>query len=332
MGEVIVIGSINTDLVTYVERLPGAGETVTGGVFKSFPGGKGANQAVAAAKAGANVSMFGAVGDDSYGRERVESLWENMVSTDGIIVKKGSHSGIAQIIVDRNGENLIAVASGANHELKPEDVSGLIERNTGGDATGRGETGAGETGVDGEKAVALFQNEIRQEVTERLIVQAKSEGYIVVWNTAPAPSGRVREEVLSSTDFVICNETELSALVALGNHHPPVEAEDEEEKIRELAGMILSKGVGNVIVTLGSRGSLLINDREIIRQESYTVDAIDTVGAGDCFCGVFAASLAEGLALSECMDRATRAASISVTREGAQTSMPTREEIDSFGR
>ena len=101
MGEVIVIGSINTDLVTYVDRLPEAGETVTGSVFKSFPGGKRANQAVAAARTGANVTIFGAVGDDSYVQERVESLWENMVSTDGIIVKKGSHSGIVQITVDR---------------------------------------------------------------------------------------------------------------------------------------------------------------------------------------------------------------------------------------
>jgi ribokinase len=298
MGKIMVFGSINTDLVTYVDSLPSPGETITGGKFQSFPGGKGANQAVAAARAGATVEMFGCVGDDSLGREQIRSLEINGVSIRNIIVKDGIHSGIAQIMVDAKGRNLIAVAPGANFQFTPNDI--VIPEYP-----------------EEEIKINLVQNEIPQETTETVIRECRTRKLLVMWNVAPAWQERPSRETLASVDFLICNQSELEALAGKGDADT-------------LALKLLSWGIGNVIVTLGEKGSLLVSDKGTYYQAAFMVEPVDTVGAGDCFCGVLAGSLSLGMSVPKSLRRASAAAALSVTVKGAQTSMPSTDEIDRF--
>jgi len=298
MGIVLVFGSINTDLVIYVDTLPASGETVTNGEFMSFPGGKGANQAVAAVRAGAEVEMFGCLGDDTLGKERMKSLENAGVSTHNITVKTGVHSGIAQIMVDKRGENVIAVAPGANSSFSLRDI-----------------TFPGQP--EGERIVSLFQNEIPQVNTEATIQECKKREMLVLWNIAPACHEKPSSETLTAVDFLICNRPELAALVGEG---------DSET----LAQTLRNWGVANVVVTLGEEGALLVTNQETYYQHAFPVDVVDTVGTGDCFCGVFACSLSFGLSVKESLQRASAAAALSATRRGAQTSMPSADEVDRF--
>ena len=297
--KVFVYGSINTDLVVYVTKLPRPGETVIGGIYASYPGGKGANQAVAAAKAGARVRLHGCLGDDLFGRERIAALEKTGVSTEGVRVLPGVVSGVAQITVDEEGENTIAVAPGANMRFSQEEIS--VEQ-----------------AVAGEILVSLFQNEVPQEATEQLVIRSHRAGHCVLWNIAPTLRHRPTEESLRSLDYLICNRNELAALT------------DTDGDPAKAARIPLGWGVKNLIVTLGREGSILIGANGELRVDAFRVDAVDTVGAGDCFCGVLAASLAAGQAVSDALRRASAAAAISTTRRGAQPSMPDRKEIEDF--
>jgi len=299
MAKVLVFGSINMDFVTYVETLPLKGETVTGAKFKSFPGGKGANQAVAAARAGAHVEMYGCVGDDSIGQECLQNLQGAGIDTHTVLVKTEEHSGIAQIMVDARGENIIAVAPGANFLFNPSDIA-ITERAING-------------GV-----VALFQNEIPQLATEAVIQSCRRLDIPVVWNTAPACNSKPSRETMEAVDYLICNRGELKTLIG-------VEGDDET-----LAIKLREWGVRNVIVTLGEEGALVVNEEGIWCQAAFHVSPVDTVGAGDCFCGVFACSLALESPVREAVCRASAAAALSITARGAQTSMPTVEQIEEF--
>jgi ribokinase len=298
-GRVLVFGSINTDLTVYVEKLPHPGETVTGGTWDSFPGGKGANQAVAASRAGAQVAVYGCLGDDGFGKERLASLAATGISTAGVRVRAGARSGVALIMVDSEGENSIAVAPGANMQFEAVGVD--IP------AVPRGETW-----------VALFQNEIPRQTTEDLILKTRQAGCVVMWNIAPTIGRRPGPEILGSVDFLVCNKNEIQALVG-GN-----------EDVESQAKMPLGWGVKNVIVTLGKRGSIWVSARGAHGQDAFPVEAIDAVGAGDCFCGVLAASIASGTSVEASLRRASAAAAISTTRRGAQPSMPANREIDDF--
>ena len=300
-GRVFVFGSINTDLVVYVNRLPQPGETVSGTGWASFPGGKGANQAVAAARAGAQVELYGCLGDDLFGRERLKSLEDTGVSTRGVRVLSGVSSGVAQITVDNEGENTIAVAPGANTRFSAEGISLP--------SPPRAETW-----------VSLFQNEVPQEATEALIRMARGAGHTVLWNLAPTLSRPPARAALSVVDYLICNRNELTAFT--GSRGDPEQA----------ARALVADGVHAVIVTLGKEGSLLIAGQAGLRVDAFQVDAVDTVGAGDCFCGVLAASLAGNLEVGAALRRASAAAAISTTRRGAQPSMPTQTEIDELLR
>ncbi len=298
-GRVFVFGSINTDLVVYVTRLPRPGETVSGTGWASFPGGKGANQAVAAARAGAAVELYGCHGDDLFGRERLESLGQTGVSTRGVRVLPGVSSGIAQITVDSEGENTIAVAPGANARFSADGIE--LPKPP------RGETW-----------VSLFQNEVPQDAIEELILTAHGVGHLVLWNLAPTFSRRPADATMRAVDFLICNRNELAAVTGMSG--------DPEKAARTL----FARGVRAVIATLGKDGSLLIREQGTQRVDAFPVEAVDTVGAGDCFCGVLAASLAESFEVGAALRRASAAAAISATRRGAQPSMPTRKEIDAL--
>ena len=307
-GNICVFGSINTDLVVYVDRLPSPGETVSGGRFAQFPGGKGANQAVAAARAGAAVAMHGCLGDDAFGRERLASLRAAGVSTAGVRLVAGAASGIAQIAVDRAGENTIVVAPGANLSF---DGSGI-------DVPAAGAGG---------RFVSLFQNEVPQAATEMLIARAKAAGHLVIWNLAPTVAREILPATLAAVDYLVCNTNEL-AMVTGGSAAEAGLMDDAD--IGRRAGCLLARGVRDLLVTLGSRGSILAGPEGIVRQEAFRVESVDTVGAGDCFCGVFAAGLAAGLPVRMALVRASAAAAISTTRHGAQDSMPTATEVDAF--
>ena len=307
-ARVFVFGSINTDLVVYVKRLPVPGETVGDGTYGAYPGGKGANQAVAAARAGAVVQLSGCLGDDIFGRERIASLEKTGVSTRGVRIVADAASGIAQITVDEVGENTIAVAPGANNLFSADNMS--IPQ-----------------ALPGETCISLFQNEVPQETTETLIRRADAAGHCVLWNLAPTMSRRPDPAVLRAVRYLICNRNELSALVG-----EPIPAEAEAELLARLSRVLLGWGVGNVIVTLGGEGSLWVSADGVVPIAPYPVEAVDTVGAGDCYCGVFAASLAGGLSVTDSLRRASAAAALSTTRRGAQYSMPTGAEIDAFLR
>lgn len=295
-GRVLVFGSINTDLVTYVEDLPKPGETVTGGEFFSFPGGKGANQAVAAAYGGAKVELFGCIGEDSFGKERLDSLEKSGVSTRNINVKKSVHTGIAQIIIDKKGENIIAVAPGANYTFSHGDVN-LSEY------------------TETEPLISLFQNEIPQSTTEDLIKECKRRKMTVIWNVAPVCGEKPARETLEAVDFLICNQIELTSLT-------------NSDDYRTGAGILREWGVRNLIVTIGERGSLLITKQDEYHQPAFPVNVIDTVGTGDCFCGFFGCSLSKGMSVMDSLRRASAAAALSATVRGAQTSIPTVEQVE----
>jgi ribokinase len=319
-GKVFVFGSINTDLFVYVKKLPVPGETVGDGTYASFPGGKGANQAVAAARAGAAVEIHGCLGDDLFGRERLASLASTGIATHRVRILPGVTSGVAQITVDEKGENTIAVAPGANALFSDEGVD--LPRPP------RGETW-----------VSLFQNEVPQDTTENLILRARAAGHTVLWNIAPTLDRPPREECLRSLDYLICNRNELAAVT--GNSGDPETA----------ARIPLTWGVRNVIVTLGGEGSVWVGNAasggavgnaasggpgdsaalpSFARQRAFSVHTVDTVGAGDCYCGVLAACLAEGSGIREALRWASAAAAISTTRRGAQPSMPLRAEVREF--
>lgn len=307
-ARVFVFGSINTDLVVYVERLPSPGETVSGGRFAQFPGGKGANQAVAAVRAGAQVAMHGCLGDDGFGRERLASLRAAGVSTDGVRLVAGVASGVALIAVDRSGENTIVVAPGANQCFNGSGIELPAARG-------------------GERPVSLFQNEVPQTATEELIVRAGAAGHLVIWNLAPTLARDPAASALAAVEYLVCNANELAA--ATGASAAAAERMDGDELERR-ARELLGRGARNVLVTLGRRGSFLATRGGVARQEAFRVESVDAVGAGDCFCGVLAAGLAAGLPVAAALRRASAGAAISTTRRGAQDAMPTAAEIDAF--
>jgi ribokinase len=304
---VYVVGSINTDLVVYVERLPAGGETLFGERFAQFAGGKGANQAVAAARAGARTAFYGAVGDDAYGRAGRASLEQAGVAGGGLLTLPEHPSGVALIVVDGRGENQIVVAPGANLQFDAERVAP----------------------PQAASAVLLLQNEIAPATTFSCARRWHAAGARVVWNLAPAPAAVPPADVLSAAEFVLVNELELAALRE--DRQPSAGPQEIAPAARALVG---GKGtVRNLIVTLGAEGCLWARRGvggtvELHRQPALPVSAVDTVGAGDCFGGVFAAALAAGAAIEAALQRASAAAALSVQRAGAQPSMPARAAID----
>jgi ribokinase len=300
---IVVVGSINLDLVAATQRIPIAGETVAGLSFRTFPGGKGANQAVAAARFGGAVSMVGKLGDDAFGVQLRESLEESNVNTEAVEVVAGS-SGVALIATDPKGENAITVVAGANAHLSPADLDANI-------------------GLIRSAGILLTQLEIPLTTVEYLAAIAAQERIPLVLD--PAPARLLPPSLLKSVDWVTPNETETCML--LGR-----EPQELSERLAEdAANALLDCGCRNVILKLGDRGcyvALSDGTRELL--PAYAVEAVDTTAAGDAFNGAFAVALMNGLEPLASASWASAVAAISVTRPGAQASMPTASEVARF--
>ncbi|MGL4732982.1 MAG: ribokinase [Fusobacteriaceae bacterium] len=300
MKKIVVLGSINMDLVTFCERSPRGGETLFGKEFRQIPGGKGANQAVAMGKLGADVIMLGKVGTEGMGETLLNSMKKDGVKTDKI-EKSSLTTGIAKIIVEENGQNRILVVPGANGDVD----NTYIERNI-------------ETIKNSD--ILVCQLEIPIESVKYAFGKAKEMGKITVLN--PAPAAHLDEEIIKNSDYIIPNETELEIITGIKT--------DTLEGVKEAAASLLQKGVKGLLITLGSKGSLYIDrDREIMTP-AYKVKAIDTTAAGDSFIGGFVKGISQGMEIGQAIELGTKVAAISVTRVGAQTSLPTQEEVKNF--
>lgn len=299
-GRVIVVGSVNVDLVVGVAELPAPGETVTGGRFSQHPGGKGGNQAVAAARLGVPTAFVGAVGSDSFGSESRAALESEGVDLRGLVTLEGEATGVALITVDADGENTIAVAGGANASLTPEHVA---------QAFADMRPGAGD--------VVLVGHEIRTPTTEATLRLARDAGATAILN--PAPAGDLSMAAVRLADVLTPNRGELIDLV------------DEDRPDAGPAARSLLAGAPDlaVLVSLGADGALLVRTGGSLPIPALTgISVVDTVGAGDTLNGALAAGLATGLPLEEAARRAVFAASLAVTRAGAREGMPTVAELD----
>lgn len=296
-SSVLVVGSVNVDLVVRAPRLPGAGETVTGGIFEQHGGGKGANQAVAAARAGASVRFVGCVGDDAIGAQALAGLADEGIDVSGVAGIRGVATGIAVIVVDATGENQIAVAPGANARLDAAAVELAL---------------AGLTLDAG--GVCLLGLEVPDEGVLAAARRASGAGMRIVLN--PAPARPLAAVLLGLGPILTPNRGEAEALTGLA---------DPEAAARALA----ERTGAPVLVTMGGEGLVLLDRGAVTRLQAYQVAAVDATGAGDTFNGVLAAELAGGASLVGAARRATAAAALSVTRKGAR-GMPTLAEIEAL--
>jgi len=295
----VVIGSSNTDMVIRSERLPAPGETVLGGEFFMNPGGKGANQAVAAARLGGTVSLVTKTGNDLFGREARKGFEESGIDTGYLLVDGEAPSGVALIMVDASGENTIAVAPGANGRLSAKDIEENIEV------------------LRGAKYV-LMQLEIPLETVEHAARLARESGVKVILN--PAPAQELPDELLRSLYLITPNQSESRMLTG-------VEVKDDKTAERS-AQALRKRGVENVIITLGADGAYILTDEIGERVPAPAVEARDTTAAGDTFNGALAVALAEEKRMIDAVRFANRAAAWSVTRMGAQSSTPARSELE----
>lgn len=298
--KIVVIGSSNTDMVIKSDHFPKPGETVLGGEFLMNPGGKGANQAVAATRLGGDVSFICKVGNDMFGKEAIAKYNEDHINIEHVSVSSEQPSGVALINIDQKGENCISVASGANYCLSEEDIN-------------RAEP------IIKNAAVVLLQLEIPILTVTYAARMAKQYGAIVVLNPAPAPKEALPSELLSNVDVIIPNSTEMETITK--------RCVADLKSAQDAIGEIISKGVKTVIVTLGSKGTIVFHDGKYKQIPAYSVEAVDTTAAGDTFCGGVCVALAEGKTVFEAVQFGTKAASICVTRMGAQGSIPFRNEI-----
>jgi len=304
-GKVLVVGSSNMDFVAQVASLPRPGETVMGGKFSTHLGGKGANQAVAAALAGAEVTFVARVGKDPVGDQMLASLREKGIALGFVIRSEANPSGVAIIMVDAQGENIIAVCSGANLELSPEDAKAAESAFAAAD-------------------VLVCQLETPMVTVRKALALARQRGACTVLNPAPAQqlAGATDDlpALLSQVDVLTPNETEAEILTGLTVR--------DIEEAKAAGSRLLQAGAKNVVFTLGSNGALLVSEKGSQHFPSLPVQPLDTTGAGDAFSGALSARLALGRPLGEAIQFANAAAAISVTRLGAQESMPRREEVE----
>jgi len=296
---ILVIGSSNVDLIMKMDRLPNKGETITDCEFFQTFGGKGANQAVAAARGGGDVTFVSCVGDDHYGASMVENYRKDGIHTDHIFVIPDIPSGTALIMIGGDGDNYLSVAPGANYELKRDHV----------DQIGN---------ILEESEIILLQYEIMTDTLEYILEQAS--GKTVILNLAPAKP--LDDHHLKMVSILVVNETEAQFISGISNV--------DYENASIAAGVLHDKGVETVIITLGVKGSYISSKEFTGYMNAFPVDAIDATAAGDVYCGNLAVGLANELNLKDAVRYSSAASALCVTRLGAQPSAPTKKEIDDF--
>ena len=297
----IVVGSANVDLCMNLPELPGPGETLGSGVFRQTFGGKGANAAVAAAQAGGDVALIGCVGQDSNGEAMLANLRAKNVDISHIEKHPTAPTGVAFIFIDQHAQNMIGVAAGSNDGVSPERLEAM-----------RGELG--------RASVILVQNEGPDKTVFHLLEMAREGSWKILYNCAPARL--VPLPLLAIVEWLILNESEAAFISGNGVATLP-EAETA-------ARAILQLGVKNVLITLGAEGVWVAQADQCLHVPAYKVKAVDTVAAGDIFCGALAVACAEGRELADAVRFASAAAAISVTRPGAQNAAPSRGEIETL--
>lgn len=297
-NKIIVVGSMNMDMVVKTSHIPQPGETVLGGSFLMNPGGKGANQAVAVARLGGDVTFIGKIGDDIFGKQSSQLFDEEGVDTNGILADDNSPSGIALITVDERGENSIVVAPGANAHLEPNDVEEVLNNYP-------------------DSKILLVQLEIPMRTVEHAARIARHRGMQVILN--PAPANSLVPSMFDLIDIITPNVNEAEMLSGVRIIDAP--------SARQAAESIHQQGVKHVIITLGKDGAALLEDGIFYHIPTPSVETVDTTAAGDVFNGALAVAVGEGKALKDAVSFACRAASIAVTRMGAQSSIPFRNEV-----
>lgn len=299
MPDILVVGSLNADLVVRVSRFPQPGETISGEDLQTIPGGKGANQAVAAARQGVSVAMLGRVGNDSFGPELIHNLKQNGVDTAHVQIDEASSTGTATIVVNSEGQNYIILSPGSNGKVVATDTDPINFS---------------------EYKLLLLQHEIPMEAITSAARRAEESGLRVLLN--PAPARPLSDELIARADFILPNETELSLLVDQPvNDIPSAEA---------AAKTLLERGAQTVIVTLGAKGALIVDHKATTHIPAFPIEAVDTTAAGDAFIGGFAARLLESASLQEAVRYGCACGALAATRFGAQPSLPTREETERF--
>jgi len=298
-SRILVIGSTNTDMVVKVPTLPTHGQTVLGGTFYMNPGGKGANQAVAAARAGGAVTFITALGDDQFGKDSRTRFEHEGIDTRFIAMKTGIPSGVALILVDKHGENLIAVASGANMQLQRDDLVNF------------------EAAFE-QAQMTIAQLEIPLDSVAWAVRRAAEAGSTVLLNPAPMPPDGLPDSILRYVDILTPNEGELLAMAS------------GTQQVDDAARRVLARGVKIVVVTQGKRGVKVYTEEGSFSMPSIKVNTVDTVGAGDCFSACLGVALAEGHSLPDAARFAVVAAGLSTTVAGAQQSMPSRKAIEEY--
>ncbi|KAB2845034.1 MAG: ribokinase [Melioribacteraceae bacterium] len=295
---VLVVGSANMDLVVFTKNFPKPGETVFGKDFQMFPGGKGANQAVACSRLGGKTYFLGKLGNDDFANSLYDSLHRNNIDLSYLMKSNESHTGMALITVDGKGENEIVVVSGTNMKLTSDDLKNS-------------------NGLFKEVKIVLTQLEIPTETVVSIANLARDNKAVFILN--PAPAKELPNNLFPLIDYITPNETELEILSCVKINN--------ENDIKTAASVLLEKGVKNIIVTLAEKGAVLINKERFELFPVNVVDAVDTTGAGDTFNGALAYSLSKNKSIDEAINFANHSASISVTRRGAQSSMPTKQEV-----
>lgn len=298
MPDIIVVGSLNADLVVRTPRFPQPGETISGEDLQVILGGKGANQAVAAARHGAQVAMLGRVGKDNFGDFLLDNLRQNDVGVQ-YVQRDNASTGTAIIVVDSNGQNSIVLSAGANGKVSLEDVNAASFA---------------------DLRLLLLQLEIPIPTVFAAAQRAHKEGMQVILN--PAPAKQLPEELISLADYLIPNETELGLLTDMDVHDLP--------SAERAAKSLIERGVKNVIVTLGSKGALIVSPAQTTHVETFKVNVVDTTAAGDAFIGGFGYSLLQNKSLAEAARYGCACGALATTTFGAQPSLPTKEEVEQF--
>ena len=296
--KIVVIGSTNMDMVVKAAHLPAPGETILGGQFFMNSGGKGANQAVAVARMGGNITFITKIGDDIFGKQSAQLFEKEDIDTSYVLTDTSEPSGVALINVDADGENSIVVASGANAKLSPGDVGSALEKL-------------------GEVDIILIQLETPLETVNFVADYARQKGILFILN--PAPASALPTGLIKNIGIITPNEKEAEMLTG-------IKVEDADSAAKA-ANVLHEQGVDKVIITLGSKGAFISADGVTAVVPAFKVDAVDTTAAGDTFNGALAVAIAEGQDIIDAIKLACQASSISVTRLGAQSSIPYRKEL-----